>query len=34
MPVIATDFGGTKIKLGVVDNGRIIAATSVTARAE
>ena len=33
MPVIAIDFGGTKIKLGVVDNGSILCATSINATA-
>lgn len=31
MPALAIDFGGTKIKIGIVENGNILAATSVNA---
>ncbi|HMR85199.1 MAG TPA: ROK family protein [Niabella sp.] len=31
MPVLAIDFGGTKIKTGVVENGNILTATSMNA---
>lgn len=31
MPVLAIDFGGTRIKIGIVENGNIITATSASA---
>ncbi len=30
MPVIALDLGGTRIKFGLIDNGQILASTSIT----
>lgn len=33
MAIVATDFGGTEIKIGVVENGRVIVSTTVNASA-